>query len=357
MSDNRETIENVVAALQEGGRETLLCEGDIGLLSTLERFMLPNSQARPSGMVFNLAEGIQGECSYDHVPAMIEMVGVPYTGPNPLGHGLANDKVITRGSSAIAAYSNFRVMRLGTEDTGDLRLPVVVKPRDAECSHGLQLVHEPTQLRQAVEAIVTQYAQDAFVEEYIEGREICVALLGTGELEVLPLVEQYFGDRKTRMMTWEAKYMPAAAPKKICPAQIGSRLAAVLRDISVATFQASQGRDYARVDLRSDRSGQPFVLGINNIPSFSMGASYFRAAKIAGNSFSSLAKGGDIAALSRTPRWRRILCPFRNQPRLIRPKPGHHSRQSTFNILALQWSKANLLWKLKWNGRTHIVDF
>ncbi|MBB4277630.1 D-alanine--D-alanine ligase family protein [Rhizobium mongolense] len=290
MSDYRETIENVVAALQEGGHETLLCEGDIGLLSTLGRFMPPDSQNRPSGMVFNLAEGIQGECRYAHVPAMLEMAGVPYTGPNPLGHGLASDKVITKRliRDCGVPTPNFRVMRLGTEDTGDLRFPVVVKPRDAECSHGLQLVHEPTQLRQAVEAIVTQYAQDALVEEYIEGREICVALLGNEELEVLPLVEQDFGDRKTRMMTWEAKYMPAAAPKKICPAQVGSRLATVLRDISVSTFQASQGRDYARVDLRIDRSGQPFVLEINNIPSLSMGASYFRAAKTAGHSFSSL---------------------------------------------------------------------
>nr|WP_234819657.1 MULTISPECIES: hypothetical protein [Sinorhizobium] len=100
---DRETVDGVVAALQEGGHETLLCEGDKGLLATLERFMPPDPQARPSGMVFNMATGIQGECRDIHVPAMLEMAGVPYTGPSPLGHGLSSDKVITKRLIAIAA--------------------------------------------------------------------------------------------------------------------------------------------------------------------------------------------------------------------------------------------------------------
>ncbi|TIV91204.1 MAG: ATP-grasp domain-containing protein, partial [Mesorhizobium sp.] len=163
-----------------------LCEGDKGLLATLERFMPPDPQARPSGMVFNMAAGIQGECRLTHVPAMLEMAGIPYTGSSPLGHGLALDKVITKRliRDSGVPTPNFRVMRRGTEGTGDLRFPVVVKPRHESSSFGLQLVHEPARLRQAVEVIVTQYAQDALVEEYIEGREITVALLGNGELEV-----------------------------------------------------------------------------------------------------------------------------------------------------------------------------
>ncbi|WP_245459169.1 MULTISPECIES: hypothetical protein [unclassified Mesorhizobium] len=93
------------------------------------------------------------------------------------------------------------------------------------------------------------------------------------------IVEQYaedalVGDRATRLMTWEAKYVAAAAPSKICPAQIGGGLATVLRDISIATFRACQCRDYARVDLRIDRSGQPFVLEINANPSLTKASSY-----------------------------------------------------------------------------------
>ncbi|MBP2239023.1 D-alanine-D-alanine ligase [Sinorhizobium kostiense] len=286
----QDVAECVVTALQGSSHETLLCEGDKGLLTTLERFMPPDPRGQPSGIVFNLADGIQGEYRYTHVPAMLEMAGVPYTGPGPLGHGLSNDKVIAKTlfRDKGVPTPNFRVMRCGTESTGDLRFPVVVKPRAEEASIGMKLVHEPAQLRQAVEGIVRQYSQDALVEEYIEGREICVALLGNEELEVLPLVEQDFGGRARRLMTWEAKYVAAEAVPKICPAQIGSGLELLLRDISIAAFRACQCRDYARVDLRIDRSGQPYVLEINPIPALGVRASFVRAATTAGYTFSSL---------------------------------------------------------------------
>ncbi|MGY4627048.1 D-alanine--D-alanine ligase family protein [Bradyrhizobium sp. USDA 4486] len=284
-------VESIVAALQESGHTTEVCEGDKGLLATLERFMPPDPQGRPSGMVFNMAAGIQGEYRCTHVPAMLEMAGVPYTGSSPLGHGLTLDKVITKKllRECGVPTPNFRVMRRGSESIGDLRFPVVVKPRHEHLSLGLQLVHEPTQLRQAVEATVTRYAQDALVEEYIEGRELCVALLGNEEHEGLPLVEHNFGDRETRFITWEDKrHIVGTEPPKICPAQVGDELETKLRDISVATFRACMCRDYARVDLRVDSSGQPFVLEINADPSLSIRASYFLAATTAGYSFSSL---------------------------------------------------------------------
>ncbi|RWN50600.1 hypothetical protein [Mesorhizobium sp.] len=199
--------ESLVAALQESGHETLLCEGDKELLTKLETFMPPDPQVRPSGIVFNRAEGIQGEHRYTHVPAMLEMAGVPYTGPSPLGHGLTQDKVTTKRLIRDCGLPtpNFRVMRHGFENIGDLRFPVVVKPRLEECSLGLQLVHEPAHLGRAVEVIVTQYAQDALVEEYVDGRDISVAFLGNREPEVLPMVERDLGDRETCLMTWEAK--------------------------------------------------------------------------------------------------------------------------------------------------------
>ncbi|MDX1195745.1 ATP-grasp domain-containing protein [Sinorhizobium medicae] len=285
-----ESIETLIAALQQRGHETLLCEGDKGLLTSLERFMPPDPQARPSGIVFNLAEGIQGECRCTHVPAMLEMAGVPYTGSSPLGHALTLDKVITKRllRDCGVPTPNFRVMRRGTENTGDLRFPVVVKPRLEDCSLGLQLVHEPAQLRQAVEAIVTRYNQDALVEEYIDGREIAVALLGNEELDVLPLVEQDFGKLEPRVFSWEMKAKVVAAPPPICPAQIEGGLATVLRDISVATFRACQCRDYARVDLRIDSSGKPFVLEINPLPGLSTTGFFALAARAAGHSYSSL---------------------------------------------------------------------
>jgi len=287
----RKTVGNVVAALQEGGHDTLLCEGDKHLLGAIERFMPPDPQGRPTGIVFNMAYGIQGECRYTHVPAMLEMAGVPYTGSSPLGHALALDKVITKKLIRDAGVPTpaYRVMRRGTESVGDLRFPVVVKPRHESTSFGLRLVQEPAQLREAVESIVAQYQQDALVEEYIEGREICVALLGNDEIEVLPFVEQDFGGRDIRIITWEDKsHLAVAEPQKICPTQVERGLATLLRDLSVATFRTCLCRDYARVDLRVDRSGRPFVLEINSMAALGMGASYVLAAQTAGLSFSRL---------------------------------------------------------------------
>jgi len=287
----RKTIEAVLTALAEGGHDTLLCEGDKELLATLGRFMPPTAQGRPSGIVFNMAYGIQGDCRYTHVPAMLEMAGVPYTGSNPLGHALALDKVITKQllRDVGVPTPNFRVMRHGTESIGDVRFPVVVKPRHESTSFGLQLVHDPARLQAAVQAIAAQYRQDALVEEYIDGREICVALLGNDELQVLPLVEHDFGERQIRLITWADKARRAdAEPQKICPAQVEHGLAATLREISHATFRACHLHDYARVDLRVDRSGRPFVLEINSMAALGVGASYVLAARIAGLSFSGL---------------------------------------------------------------------
>jgi len=288
---DRETVEGVEAALQAGGHETLLCEGDKGLLASLERFMPPDPQGRPSGMVFNTAQGIQGEYRYTHVPAMLEMAGVPYVGSSPLGHALAHDKALSKRvlRDSGVPTPNFRVMRRGTETTGDLRFPLVVKPRQETMSLGLQLVEHPAGVKEAVEAIVAQYGQDALVEEYIDGREIYVALLGNEELEVLPLVEQDFGDRKTRMFTWEDKmHLSDTEPQAICPAPIGSSLAKKLGDLSIAAFRICQCRDFARVDFRIDRSGQPFVLEINSMPGLRTTSMYPVAARTAGQSYTTM---------------------------------------------------------------------
>jgi D-alanine-D-alanine ligase len=94
------TIEMVVESLRREGHEVLLCEGDINLLGRLQQFMPSGAPGVPSGMVFNMAYGIQGECRYTHVPAMLEMAGVPYTGSSPLGHALALDAGWARHATA-----------------------------------------------------------------------------------------------------------------------------------------------------------------------------------------------------------------------------------------------------------------
>ena len=220
----KKTIQLVIDALRGGGHSVASVSGDKNLCAELERFMpsLPDDPSRrPTGMVFNMAYGIQGECRYTHVPAMLEMAGVPYTGSSPLGHALALDKVITKHLIHAAGVPTpaFRVLSGAGQTVDGLRYPLIVKPRHESTSLGLQFVARREQLDAAVAEIVSRYQQEALVEEYIDGREVCIALLGNQTLEFLPPVELDFGGRELRLMTRDDKYhQHNDEPIKLCPA-------------------------------------------------------------------------------------------------------------------------------------------
>jgi D-alanine-D-alanine ligase len=222
---------------------------------------------------------------------MLEMAGIPYTGSSPLGHALALDKVLTKILMQAAGVPTpaFRVLSRPEAHLAGLRFPLVVKPRHESTSYGLHLARNQQELGKAVGSVVEQYQQDALVEEYIDGREICISLLGNREVEFLPPVELDFSGREMRLMTWEDKYHRRAdEPKKKCPAPLSEALQARLQELSGAVFRACHGKDYARVDIRIDSSGQPFVLEINSMASLGEGGSFVRAALQAGYSFASL---------------------------------------------------------------------
>jgi D-alanine-D-alanine ligase len=287
----QKTIDAVAESLQSHGHDVAICEADITLFGSLQRFLSSVPGRRPAGMAFNMAYGIQGECRYTHVPAMLEMAGVPYTGSGPLGHALALDKVVTKKLLVDAGIPTprYAVMCRGADDRGPLRFPLVVKPRHESTSFGLEFVHDSPGLERAVKNVVARYQQEALVEEYIDGREICAGLLGNEDMECLPLVEQDFGGRARRIMTWEDKFHKVQdEPAKLCPAPVDAGLARRIREIAAATFQACHCRDYARVDIRVDASGSPFVLEINSMASLGGAGSYVLAARNAGYSFAAL---------------------------------------------------------------------
>lgn len=259
------------------------------MLPGLAEYLAPDpATGRPGGLVFNLSYGVQGDCRYTHVPGMLEMAGIPYTGSSPLGHTLALDKVITKILMVEAGVPTpkWRVLGGRGGDVSGLRFPLVVKPRHESSSFGLRLVHTQIELDDAVAAIVEQYQQSALVEEYIPGREIAVAILGG---ECLPLVEIDFTGRHEAMVTHADKmHKSEQEPSRICPAPVDSTLADQLRDISLKTFHACHLREYARVDIRIDAQGKPFVLEINSMASLGWGGAYVLAARQAGYSWPEL---------------------------------------------------------------------
>jgi D-alanine-D-alanine ligase len=300
----RRTISLVLDALAERFEEITCMEGDRTLLDHLEEFLEPEEHdGQPRGVVLNLAYGIQGDCRYTHVPAMLEMAGVPYTGAAPLGHAVSLDKAVAKTLMQAAGIRTpaWRIASAPGPGLADgLSFPLVVKPRHESTSYGVRLVHDPAELNAAVAATVGVFRQAALIEQYIAGREICIGLLGNGPPELLPAVELDFGDRDLQLMTSEDKYHRRDdEPDKLCPASIEPEVLAHAREASLATFTACHCRDYARVDLRIDAHGQPWVLEINSMASLGSGGSYVRSAAQAGLDFSSLLERILKAAWSR----------------------------------------------------------
>ena len=288
----RRSVQRVMDALRDCGHTVAVFDGDLTLLEALRAFMAgPEADGRPHSMVFNLAYGVQGQARYTHVPAMLEMAGVPYTGADPLGHAVSLDKVVAKTLMQAAGVPTPAFTVLGQEsgEASELRYPLVVKPRHESTSYGLRVVRGPAELADAVRHVVTRYQQEALVEEFVDGREFCVGLLGNGQPEVFPIVELDFAGRDMPAMTWEDKYHKRDdEPEKICPADIPEALARDLRDMSLATFRACHCKDYARVDIRVDVVGRPYVLEINSMASLGPGGSYVVSARRAGHDFTSL---------------------------------------------------------------------
>jgi D-alanine-D-alanine ligase len=290
----RRSVQAVLDALRAGGHSARVFEGDMTLLDLLREYMPPDpSSGRPTGLVFNMSYGSQGEARYSQVPILLEMAGVPYTGSGPRSHAVCLDKALTKlliREAGIATPEFCLISRPDEiEKAAGLRFPLVVKPRFESTSYGLAFVESRSELAAAAGRIITEFRQDALVEEYIDGREVAVALLGNESMAALPLVELDFGARSVRMMTGSDKFHKTVdEPQKVCPAPLDPATAHNLREISVGVFHACQCRDYARVDIRLDREGRPFVLEINSMASLGQGGAYVTAARAAGHDFNEL---------------------------------------------------------------------
>src|SRR5262249_38343496 len=151
------------------------------------------------------------------------------------------DKVITKVvlSDAGIPTPGWTVHREPGKPLGRLRFPCVVKPRHESTSLGLHLVRDRAELDAAVGDVVERVEQDALVEQYIDGREICISLLGNEPVSALPPVELDFSSRAFRLVTRGDKFHRSDdTPDRICPAAIAPPLATRLNELAIGTFRA-----------------------------------------------------------------------------------------------------------------------
>ena len=296
---NPGAVERIATALEHGGHNVRIVEGNKEVVEELGRFMPRVMTGERPGMVFNMAYGIQGQSRYTHIPAMLEMLGIPYVGSGPAAHGIALDKVMTK--MVLQQHGlptpRFWVFSSPQQSFPDLSFPVIVKPKMEAVSMGMRVVHEETELREAVAEVIEQYQQQALVEEFISGREFAVGLLGNyPDIEVLPIVEFDFEGNPDRIQSYSEKM--EAPLDKICPAILTSETAEELQRCAREAFHALNIFDFARVDFRMDGEGHIHILELNSMASLGRTGSYVHAAKTAGYTYETLVNRMlDIAAM------------------------------------------------------------
>ena len=287
----QQSIRRILDALKAGGHQVIAVEGDKDLIDRLEEFMPRVLKGERPGMVFNLSYGIQGQARYTHVPGILEMVGIPYVGSGPLAHSLALDKAVAK---MIFRQHNlptpeFAVLSEPGFEAPDLPYPMVVKPKNEAVSFGLRVVQNEKELREAADVIFNTFGQPVLAEVFVEGREINVGLLGNNPPEALPAVEIVFGEGGPPIFTYEDKVHASGREiTHICPAPLGEELTAKAHDLARQAFAALGCFDCARVDMRIDKKGRPYLLEINSLPSLGRGGSYVAAAAQVGLDFAAL---------------------------------------------------------------------
>ena len=292
---NRETysliaIKRIVDALKKGGHQVETLEGDKQLITSLEKFMPRVIKGEIPGMVFNISYGIQGQARYTHVPSILEMVGIPYVGSGPLAHSLALDKVVAKMIFRQNGLPtpDFAVLETPDFELPDLSFPLIVKPKNEAVSFGLKVVNNAQELREGAQIIFDKFRQPVLAEQYIEGREINMGLIGNNPPETLPPVELIFGEGPP-VYTYEDKVHQSGRTIDLkIPADISTELADKARDLAKKAFSALGCHDCARIDLRMDSDGGLYILEINSLASLGIGGSYVAAAKHVGLDYTGL---------------------------------------------------------------------
>ena len=231
-------------------------------------------------LVFNIAEGVQGEHRESQVPAILESLGVPCTGSNSITLALALDKAKAKQIFASEGIPTPAWQLFPTPYTPlnpQLEFPLIVKPNREGSSKGIwreSVVGDEPSLRRQVTHIYERYRQGVLVEEFIEGKELTVGVIGE---EALPVLEIDFTSCKTsgeffyswRMKEFQGNATLGLAPALHCPARLDPDTTAQIQAMALQAHRALGCVDFSRTDIRLRTDGLPFVLELNPLPGLS----------------------------------------------------------------------------------------
>ncbi len=286
--DSEDTIAGILAALESGGHRVTFLEGDVTLYDRLR-------QLKPD-ICFNITEGHFGDAREAQVPAILEMLRIPYTGSRVLTLALSLDKPMTK---RVLAYHDlptppFQVFERVNETLNpDMHFPLFVKPSREGTGMGISaesIVMDERQLARQLRQLFERYDQPALVERFIEGREVTVGLVGNlsspvawrlPEDEEAPRISRglhFFPPLEVDMSRYPAEEAGVYTSRiktalahefhYLCPAPLSPEQVEDLNWLAAATFRVTGCLDVARVDFRLDASDndKPYILEINPLP-------------------------------------------------------------------------------------------
>jgi len=272
--DSKETIEAIAKGLRSGGNEVFLVEADKGLLNWF--------QANKVDIVFNIAEGINGESREAQVPAILDFLGIPYTGSGVLALSASLDKAFTKKifEQAGILTPRYRLIKDVNDISDDgLRYPLIVKPNREGSGKGITItsvVRSRAELEREVCKTCRTYRQEVLIEEFIEGRELTVGIIGNFPPAALPILEIDFSNCRASgefFYTWKVKEFEkevedsrGLSPIWHCPARLTKQEEALVNEVAIKAFNALGCADLSRVDIILDGKGVPYVLEINPLP-------------------------------------------------------------------------------------------
>jgi D-alanine-D-alanine ligase len=289
---------DVVTTLRDLGHEVLKLgvSEDVGLIHAALLDFKPH-------ITFNLLEEFHGVATYDqHVVSYLELMKQSYTGCNPRGLMLSHDKILSKQILHFhqIATPRFTVYERGSTITPavDMTYPMFVKSATEDASFGLSnksIVNTPEELRDRVEHCYDEIETTALVEEYIEGREFYVGVLGNRQLTALPVWELLMtklpaGEPNiaTAAVKWDFKIQKELGVKTEAPKDLSPKMNAEIKRLAKRIYKALHMSGYARMDFRVSTDGRIYVLEANSNPNLSYGEDLAESAHTVGIKYEEL---------------------------------------------------------------------
>jgi D-alanine-D-alanine ligase len=255
-------------------------------LKALERGVLVGglgqlSEVKSAEVIFLCVHGGQGEGGT--LQAILDVIGIPYTGSGQMASALAMDKDLSKKLFVQASVPTpLWLMAPVTAEQVERALgwPVVVKPSKQGSTVGVTVLREPKGFKEAV-ALAAQYDDEVMIERFVPGRELTVGILGTEALPVGEIIPRH------EIFDYECKYTPGMS-EEIFPANLPAALARRTQDLAVAAHRALKLGGYSRVDFRLDGGGAIFCLEANTLPGMTATSLFPQAARAAGIDFPEL---------------------------------------------------------------------